>query len=82
MVKKVICVHPANHSVALFLKMRKKADLCLHCHPLFSYPNVKDFVISFTQKFKYPLAILTREENIEELFKRNGCPTKFRRWCT
>jgi len=82
MVKRVICVHPANHSVSLFLKMKDKADLCLYCHPLLSDSNAKEFVIYFTQKFKYPLAILTKEESIEELFRKNGVPTKFRRWCT
>ncbi|MHA1725368.1 MAG: phosphoadenosine phosphosulfate reductase domain-containing protein [Promethearchaeota archaeon] len=81
-VRKVICVHPANHSVSLFLKMKDKADLCLYCHPLLAFSDAKEHVIRYTQKFKYPLAILTREENIEEFFRTNGVPTKFRRWCT
>ena len=81
-VKKVICIHPANHSVAMFLKMMDKADLCLYCHPLLAKDDSKDFVISYTQKFNYPLVILTRIENIEDLCRENGCPTRFRRWCT
>ena len=81
-VKRIICIHPANHSVALFLKMMDKADLCLYCHPLLAKEASKDFVISYVQKFNYPLAILTRLENIEDLMRENGCPTKWRRWCT
>ena len=81
-VKKVICIHPANHSVALFLKMMKEADLCLYCHPLLAKESSKDFVISYVQKFNYPLVILTRLENLEDLMRKNGAPTKFRRWCT
>ena len=81
-VGKVICIHPANHSVALFLQMKDKADLCLYCHPLLAKETSKDFVISYTQKFNYPLVILTRIENIEDLCRENGCPTRFRRWCT
>lgn len=81
-VKKVICVHPANHSVALFLKMKDKADLCIYAHPLLASEDSKQYIISYTQKFNYPLVIITRDENIEELFRNNGCPTKWRRWCT
>jgi len=81
-VKKVICIHPANHSVALFLKTKDKADLCLYCHPLLAKDSSKDFVISYTQKFNYPLVVLTRLEKIEDLMRENGVPTKWRRWCT
>jgi len=81
-VKRVICIHPANHSVALFLKMKDKADLCLYCHPLLSKESSKDFVIEFTQKFNYPLVILTRTEKIEDLMFENTCMNKWRRWCT
>jgi 3'-phosphoadenosine 5'-phosphosulfate sulfotransferase (PAPS reductase)/FAD synthetase len=81
-VRKVICVHPANHSVALFLKMMDKADLCLYCHPLLSKESSKEYVISYTQKFNYPLVILTRDERIEDLMIENTCMNKWRRWCT
>jgi len=81
-VKKVICIHPANHSVALFLTMKDKADLCLYCHPLLAKEDAKQFVISYTQKFNYPLVILTRTESIEDLMKNNGVPHKIRRWCS
>jgi len=81
-VKRVICIHPASHSVALFLKMKDKGDLCLYCHPLLAKESSKDFVISYTQKYNYPLVILTRMENIEDLMRENGVPHKWRRWCT
>lgn len=81
-VKKIICIHPANHSVSLFLKMKDNADLCLYCHPLLAKESSKEFVIKYVSKFKYPLVILTRMEDIEALFKRHGCPTKWRRWCS
>lgn len=81
-VRKVICVHPANHSVALFLKMKAKGDLCLYCHPLLAKESSKDYVISYTQKFNYPLVILTRDEKIEDLMVENTCMNKWRRWCT
>jgi 3'-phosphoadenosine 5'-phosphosulfate sulfotransferase (PAPS reductase)/FAD synthetase len=81
-VRNVICVHPANHSVALFLKMMDKGDLCLYCHPLLTKEPSKDYVISFTQKFNYPLVILTRDEKIEDLMVENTCMNKWRRWCT
>ena len=81
-VKNVICIHPANHSVAMFLKMMDKSDLCVYSHPLLAKDDTKDYVIDYTQKYNYPLAILTRMETIEDLMVENGCPTKFRRWCT
>jgi len=81
-VKKVICIHPANHSIALFLKMKENADLCLYCHPLLADIKAKEYVISYVGKYNFPLVILTREEEIEELFKENGCPTMWRRWCS
>jgi len=81
-VKKVICIHPANHSVALFLKMKDKADICLYCHPLLAKEESKQFVISYTQKYNYPLVILTRMETIEVLMRNNGVPHKHRRWCS
>jgi len=81
-VKKVISVHPANHSVSMFLKMKDEADLCLYSHPLLAKDSTKDYVINYTQKFNYPLVILTRMETIEELMRENGAPTKWRRWCT
>lgn len=81
-VKKVISIHPANHSVSLFLKMKDKADLTLYCHPLLSKDSSKDFVISYTSKFNYPLVILTRTEKIEDLMFENTCMNKWRRWCT
>lgn len=81
-VKKVICIHPANHSVAMFLKMKDESDLCLYSHPLLAKDSTKDYVISYTQKFNYPLVILTRMETIEDLMRENGVPHKWRRWCT
>ena len=81
-VKKVICIHPANHSVAMFLNMKDKAELCVYSHPLLAKDDTKDYVISYTQRFNYPLAIITRMETIEGLMVENGAPTKWRRWCT
>ena len=81
-VRNVICIHPASHSVALFLKMKATSDLCLYCHPLLAKESSKAFVISYTQKFNYPLVILTRDENIEDLMIENTCMNKWRRWCT
>lgn len=81
-VKNVISIHPATHSVSLFLKMKDKGDLCLYAHPLLASESSKQYVINYTQKYNYPLAIITRLEDIEELFKKEGCPTHLRRWCT
>ena len=81
-VKKVISIHPANHSVSLFLKMKDESDLCLYCHPLLAKKCSKDFVIKYTQKYQYPLVILNRTEKIEDLMFENTCMNKWRRWCT
>ena len=81
-VKKVLSIHPANHSVAMFLKFMDTADLCLYCHPLLAKEEAKQYVINYTQKYNYPLAIITRMEDIEELMRKNGVPHQFRRWCT
>jgi hypothetical protein len=81
-VKKIICIHPANHSVSMFLTMKDQADMAMYCHPLLSTEASKNFVIEYTQRYNYPLAIITRLENIDEVMRKNGAPTMFRRWCT
>lgn len=79
-VKRVICIHPANHSVSLFLKMKEEGDLCLYCHPLLAKESSKDYVKEYVKD--YPLVILSRTEDIDDLMRQHGCPTKWRRWCT
>ena len=81
-VKKVVCIHPANHSVSLFLKMKDQSDLALYCHPLLAKESSKAFVIEYTSKFNFPLVILTRMDSIEDLMRKNGVPTMYRRWCS
>jgi len=81
-VKKVMAIHPANHSVSMFLQMKDEADLAMYCHPLLAKDSTRDFVLSYIQKYKYPFVMITRDENIEKLFEENGVPTKWRRWCT
>jgi len=81
-VKKVICLHSAPHSVALFLKMKDSADLALYCHPLLAFKEEKDYVLAYTSKYEYPLAVLSVLDTLDNLFVRNGVPTHFRRWCT
>ena len=81
-VKNVVCIHPANHSVSLFLKVKDSCDLALYCHPLLAKESSKDFIIEYTQKYKFPLVILTRMETLAFLLRKNGVPHKYRRWCT
>jgi len=81
-VKKVICLHSALHFVALFPKMKDHADLAVYCHPLLVFKEEKEYVVAYTSKFEFPLAILTDINTLDNLFLQNGVPTHFRRWCT
>jgi len=81
-VKRVICLHSAPHSVSLFLSMKDQADLALYCCPLLAFKEEKAYVLAYTAKYHYPLAILTVMDDLNDLFVRNGVPTYHRRWCT
>lgn len=80
-VKKIICVHDAPHSVALYLQEKDNCDIALHSHIPFSFPTTLDYTIDFTQRDNYPLVVLVYGNDTTMELEKNGVPTMFRRWC-
>jgi hypothetical protein len=81
-IKRVILVHDAVHSIALFLTQMDTCDIAMHNYVPFSFPNTKEHTIEYTQRYDYPLLVTTLDIPVEDLLRKNGCPTMWRRWCT
>ena len=80
-VKRVVCIHDAPHSVALFLQEKDNCDIALHSYIPFSFPNTLDYTLGFTQKFDYPTLILVNGIPVEKMLEKNGVPKFCARWC-
>ena len=80
-INRIVCIHDAPHSVALFLQEKDKCDIALHSFIPFSFPNTLDYTLSFTQKFNYPTLILVNGTPVEKLLQVNGVPKFCARWC-
>lgn len=87
-IKKTLMIHGAHHSVNLFLNHKDESQLAIYCHPLFSMKGEKEYILRYTNKFKYPLAIITMvEPKLPELMASRGVPKivsdlSSQRWCT
>ncbi len=82
--KRVICLHDAPHSIALFLQEKDRADFAMHNWVPFEYPNVTGFTIAYTQQYHYPLVVVRALKPVEQFLVENGVPypPAQRRWCT
>jgi len=81
-IKKVCCIHDANHSIALFLKTKNQCQFAFHNYIPLVFAGTKEFVKFYTQKYSYPLVITEVKANVNDLFVKNGVHKAMGRWCT
>jgi 3'-phosphoadenosine 5'-phosphosulfate sulfotransferase (PAPS reductase)/FAD synthetase len=86
---KVILVHDAPHSVALFLeelrKNKGKKAFAMYNKVPFAFPHSLEYVKYFTQKYDFPLLVtdLSGSKSAMEELERNGVMNQgINRWCT
>jgi 3'-phosphoadenosine 5'-phosphosulfate sulfotransferase (PAPS reductase)/FAD synthetase len=82
LIHRVLCVHDAKHSVALFLTQKDASDIAIHNYIPFSFPTTAAYTIEYTQKFNYPLLITRHLTPVETYLQINGVPKAMARWCT
>lgn len=81
-VKRILCIHDAPHSVALFLTQRGTCDMAIHNYIPFAFPGSDRYVVEYTRRYQYPLLITRYGVPVEELLERNGMHKVMARWCT
>lgn len=81
-IKKICCIHDANHSMALFLKTKDDCQFAFHNYIPFVFPGSKEFVLFYTQKYDYPLVISEVQTPANDLLVKNGVHKAMGRWCT
>ena len=89
--KRCINLHSARHSVALFLQEKDNphyinSQFALYMRPLLTHPGDKEYTLYYISMYNFPMAILTRQENLSWLLQVNGLHKKEQggggRWCT
>lgn len=81
-IERILCVHGADHSVAMFLNEKDCADAAIYNEVAFSFPQQLEYVKYFTQRYSYPLIVTSDLVPVEARLKQNGVHTMFRRWCS
>lgn len=80
--KRVLCLHDAKHSVALFLTQKDKCDFAIHNFVPFSFPTTIEYTLKYTQRWNYPLLISKYGIPVETLLQKNGVHKAMARWCS
>ena len=80
---KILCIHDASHSVAMFLEKKENCDFAMYNYIPMVYPNTKEYVLYYSQKYDYPLVVTSRKDSYKNIIiKRGMVNTLHRRYCT
>lgn len=83
--KEIMNIHGAEHSVAMFEKFKKKSgQIGIYCDPLLTMKGEKEYVLRYTNQYKYPIVVLTHTRELKELLETKQVPNikAGQRWCT
>jgi 3'-phosphoadenosine 5'-phosphosulfate sulfotransferase (PAPS reductase)/FAD synthetase len=97
-IDRVLAIHDASHSVALFLKNKDTYEMCeegivlnkaiaVHSIVPFVFPTSLPYLLYYTQKYHFPLVTTEVVQPVRELLSRNLLMKQFKgsqggRWCT
>lgn len=79
-VERILSIHGATHSAALFLSQKDRCQVAMYNEVGFSMPQQLEYVKYYTNGF--PLLVTAWGRSVEFELERNFPPFRSRRWCT